>query len=582
MESLAAMPLQPNTDATMVDAQHETGPNDTDVVMGSSSVEDSNVPASEHNEALKLAQADALETSLALENLLKGMEAVKRILEGSLEETTCAATSGPNDTALVEGLSKKLVGVLGSELIGLLNAAQMARCHAKLCAEGADSALQDLQRARDEAQKARDRAHRAERISRRYKKEKQLLVREVRALRGDRRVLAKEVKSMRKLVRHNQQLEAWRLLQDAMAVHESVLAHKTFTSGFGGIDPPGSGTIGTSETSCRDNIVHKADDATVASSASNKENNGQNAFAPRKENTKRERKNNIVFGTITNKTNHRSKSPELSAVSASEPNSQSTGTKDNGDKPSKVESKRPSQTSPLPKLTSPNKLLTKQRKLGFSKGFGNSLSNGLDRFKNVLQDASDQMLHPDNNKKFHHKISLKKQQGGGNGLATATETKINTNDVENLSAGKDVTHKAIQSLKNGKDSKLVDDATHTTKSCSFDMDSPANDVESDSGLNLNTSMMSCDMPNDLDLQISIDEGCSFLNSSHHLECSPASRFMITPESSPILGQSIDKVPKPLFNPNTLKTLSIPSENDGNIGVSASSPALKPRPCSLRQ
>jgi len=561
----------------MLDAQHAIEHTNTDVVMTPSIVGETCIDAV----ALKLARQDALETARALENLVEGMQAVKRILERPFEETSQA-----DDAKLVSELSKKLFGVLGSDLTGLLNAAQMTKCHAKLCVEGTDGVLQDLHLARDVAQKAKSRADRAERIGYRLKKEKQLLVREVRALRGDRLVLTKEINSIRKMAKRSKQLDAWRVLRKAMAVHESVLSNKTFTSGFGRVDPPGTVTKTTDTTdrarkknSMNSNNAHKETDVTPASPTSNKEN----TYSPRTENPNSEPVENIIYPVLKT-VRHSNKSPEFisatTSTTGSIPNSRSTPTKQAGAKPvtstsrSKSVSESPPQTS-LPTNSTPRSSTFKNTFKSTSKGFGNSLCSGLGRFKNVFQEASDQMRHPENNKSDQQQNEQKLSLTRNIQKETFTSER-NTNGKHNRCTSKNSSAVSVTSTKS--------DATKITESCSFDSDHLVNSSEINSSLNIDTTMTICgddEMSNDLVFQISIDEGSSFLNSSHHHnECSsPCSRLLITPEPLPVheVAQSSNKASTELLNPTILRTLIIPSDNNGNHGLTSSSNAVKPRP-----
>ena len=548
------MPSSSSTaDTSMVDSRHAIGHTDTDIDMTPSIVGKTDVPFSECKDAdaLQLARQDALETAIARDNLVEGMHAVKRILERPFEET-----SQSDDAKLVSALSKKLFGVLGSDLTGLLNAALMAKCHAKLCVEGTDSVLQDFHLARDVAQKATSRADRAERIGRRLKKEKQLLVREVRALRGDKLVLTKEINSTRKISKRSKQLDAWRVLRHAMAVHESVLSNKTFTSGFGRIDPPGTRTV-TETNDITDTAQNNS------SKNSNNASNKENIYCPRKENPNSEPVENIIYPVLKN-VNDSNKSLEFASATASttgsKPNSKSTPTKQAGDKPvtstSKSVSVSPPQTS-LPTKSTPRSSTFKNTLKSTSKGFGSSLSSGLGRFKNVLQEASDQMRHPDNNKSYQQQNQQKLSLPRNKQKQTLTPER-NTNGKHNNCTSKNSSSVSVTST--------TSDATKITQSCSFETDNMMNSSEIHSSLNIDAGMISCgddEMPDDLEFQISIDEGSSFLNSSnHHNECtSPCSRLLITPEPSPVHAeaQSTNKASTELLNPNILQILAIPTE-----------------------
>jgi len=538
---------------------------DADIVTNASEVDRAGMADSNYEHALKRAKTDATETALALENLVEGIQAVKRILEYPMDMEkydTSSSVGESSDAKLVSKVSKKLVGVLGSELIGLLNAAQMTKGHAKLRVEDDTNFIQELHRAREFAHKLAYRTDQAETISSRLKEEKNVLVKEVRALRGDRRLLVKEVKSLRKMVQRTKQFDAWRLLEDhlrdATTVHESVLSNKTFKSRFAGIDPPG--TKVTKDTDMQDR--NNDDNSNRSSLALEKENNVQHAYFSRRESHENEDAHNSINKVLKYaKGNHK---PVICT----------------------------SRSKTTPKSIS-NSTQSKQRGLSFPTGISNSFSTRLGRFKNVLQEASDQMRYHDNNnreqnshhedhrrtvaKKFEHQtqqfpspsINQKKPEES----FVQRKAYILDNDNNDVS---------LTSTRSYNNCKLLDDAaTKSTKSCSFEIDASVNTGGLNSSLNLSTSMISCsddEMPNDLVLQISIDEGLSFLNSGllYRLEStSSPPPLIITPESSPLIGQSTNGFLKPLCNPNILRTLAIPN---GNIEEETRVPysALKPR------
>jgi len=589
------------TDPPMLVARHSTEDTVSDVIMSSSITDGADSGLSEYKEALKEAKEDALETANALETLVQGIQAVKRILERPFDEAEKNCTdvvitvNKKDDVEIVSTLSTKLVGVLGSELIGLLNAAQMTKSHAKLCVQEHEGVLQDFHRAKEVAEKANVRADRLERIGRRLKKEKKVLVQEVRALRGNRRVLVQEVKSMRKLAKRSKQSEALRLLRDAVKVHETVLRHKTFTSGFDGIDPPG---MMTGHTDIQDEVgaiqtnsnieTSKEHDFAKLSPSSNKKNNEECIYVSRKENPNSKPVENIVFGVCKN-AQHANKPFADTAMLLAQPNLKLTPEKDSGNKTaaSSPTVKTPPETSqPLNSMprselkptvkSSPSPSPTKQRKLGFARGFGSSLSNGLGRFKNVLQEASDQLIHPE----LYYYPEHEQQPQQRLPLTSKEQTKAASpsggqrNDVAN--------HNRSMTLATSEnDCKLVDDATKSTQYSSFE----TNLGEMNSSLNVTASVISCgedETPGDLAFQISIDEGSSFLNSSRiHHEDSPSSRLVVTPDTSPFAGHPISKDSDPMFNENVLRTLSVPSQNHRNTAMIGESRTLKPRQTSLQ-
>lgn len=451
---------------------------------------------SDYKPALQRAKADAMETAKALENLVEGIQAVKRILEQPIDTTTTMEEKDDNsnstnsssvdeslsDAELVSKLSNNLVGVLGSELIGLLNAAQMTKGHAKLRIEDDTKAIQDLHRAREFANELHQRVDRAESIGLRLKAEKKLLVREVRSLQKDRQLLAKEVRSMRKMLHRTKQLRG------ATMVHESVLTNKTFTSGFASIDPPGTKVRKDSDMddSNSNNNNNHEDDCTRVSIPSEKENNVQHAHFPRKDG---DEEANHSMDRVVNYTN---------------------GTCTSHSKPS-------NKTKPTPTSKSNSTMPSKQR----------GLWGG---FKNVLQEA---------NNNIRDQVSHDKDHGRAEATAYCEDQK--------------------QQLPPPREKLMDDEATKSTKSCSFEIDTT---------MNLSTSIISCsddEMTNDLAFQISIDEKYT---------TSPPT-LMITPESSP-LGQSSNEFLKPMCNAKVLRTLAIPNANSTREETRETSPTQKPR------
>lgn len=178
-------------------------------------------------DALEKAKDDAKEAAVALENLVRGVQVVRRFLQTPLD-----AEDDSQSAELISELSSRLVGVLGSELLGLMNAADMVRDHAKLHAEEASALLEDLSLTKEASNKSNDRADIAETASRRLYMEKQSLLHQVSQLRLERRSLAKEVKILRRTTEDTKKFDTWRLLEEhvlnSVAIHEMVL--KTPTS----------------------------------------------------------------------------------------------------------------------------------------------------------------------------------------------------------------------------------------------------------------------------------------------------------------------------------------------------------------
>lgn len=535
---------------------------DTDIDMSSN--DESNSSATDSNDALTRAKSDALETAEAMEDLVHGIQAVKRILERPVDEMELSNTD--DDVTLVSSLSQKLVGVLGSELMGLLNSAQMAKSHAKLCIDDNSSIEKELHSAREETQSATDRADRMGRSARRLKKEKKLLVQKVQALQEDRRVLIREVKFLRKKARLNKDLQASQFLQNAMKVHQSVLKEKAFTSRFSASDPPGTVTPKATDVEFK-KIMYVPFGQTndemdiVPSISNNKEIEGKDAYLPRKEACSNVIHGILIYDKDANKPFATSSATSSATTSTPIPVTPTEPMPAPIVTPAKQVDTPPvvaKSTPPPDPVSNPIRSTTpsKSRGLSFSQGFGSSLS----RFKNAILHPE---IHPQN-------PSVQKKE------ELPTKNEDDHNPATNINV-------SILSSTSDNDCKIVDDeATKSTKSCSFETSGI------NTSMNLDSILIRCgdneEMENDLAFQISIEEGSSFLDTSRishnqHTEDNSnndTSHFVITPESSPVAGRTnSDEVSKPLFNPSVLVRLGIPDENRGE--PTASFPALKARP-----
>ena len=192
-----------------------------------------------HRLELEEARRDAQQSAQALENLVTGIRMVKRILEKESssddeEDNTCSSSEEERAQQLTELslISEKLHGILGSDLLGLLNAAEMVRCHAKLAAKEASALVQDVAEARQEALEAQQSLGRVKKMSRTLYKENVVLKDENKQLRAQRKVLVREVKTLRNEAEVTKQYDTWRLLEhhvlDSIKIHERVM--KTPTS----------------------------------------------------------------------------------------------------------------------------------------------------------------------------------------------------------------------------------------------------------------------------------------------------------------------------------------------------------------
>lgn len=183
---------------------------------------------------LEEARRDARQAADALETLVEGVRVVKRILEKpglqnsqNISKSHNCQKEMPGDLKLIPELSRKLHGVLGSDLLALVNAADMVREHGRLAAEEASVLVQDIHEAQSVAEKAQSRARIAEKVGRKLLKKNLTLKQDVTKLRGERRALVKEVKTLREEAEATRKFDTWRLLEqhvlESMAVHEMVL-----------------------------------------------------------------------------------------------------------------------------------------------------------------------------------------------------------------------------------------------------------------------------------------------------------------------------------------------------------------------
>lgn len=189
---------------------------------------------------LEEARMNERELTQALSHLTEGIRAVKRIIE----RTPCSSEMQPvrigddsseateksilsADDRFLSELSGKCGSVIGSDLLGLVNVANMVRDHAYLASEEASTLLQDFQSAQQATEKENERATKAGIIVRKLYKESVALKKDNGKLRKERRVLAGEVKSLREELETTKQFDMWRLLEQhvltGIQVHEKIL-----------------------------------------------------------------------------------------------------------------------------------------------------------------------------------------------------------------------------------------------------------------------------------------------------------------------------------------------------------------------
>jgi hypothetical protein len=171
-------------------------------------------PEKDMDRQLDEARWHVQEANEALLNLAQGIREVTRFIKRDTDEHTVIEAA-------------KLKGVIGSDLLAFINAANMVREHARLASEEASVLVEDVQICQEEAQTAKKRADRAEKVTRRLYRDNVILKNEVVKLRSERRALAREVKSLREEVATTRKFDMWRLLEqhvvEAMQVHENYL-----------------------------------------------------------------------------------------------------------------------------------------------------------------------------------------------------------------------------------------------------------------------------------------------------------------------------------------------------------------------
>lgn len=188
-------------------------------------------------EQLEEAQLDAKKSAEALDYLVSGIRAVKRILDNHSDEgeKESKAESIAKDEDLIANLSERLHGILGSDLLALANAANMARGHIKLASEEAASAVSEMQEARKEAEESKTKARTAAKVSKKLYEDNLALQNQVDHLKRERKTLVKAVRNLQKVQEKTSKFDTWRLLeehvQNSVTIHEMIM--KTPTRGAG-------------------------------------------------------------------------------------------------------------------------------------------------------------------------------------------------------------------------------------------------------------------------------------------------------------------------------------------------------------
>jgi hypothetical protein len=192
-------------------------------------------------EQLKEARRDAKQSAEALENLIKGIRAVKRILErDTLDNDNQSKDDDSNNTTMIadqdilSNLSTQLPGILGSDLLALTNVANMARDHAKLALQESSVLVSDIHQVTQENESLVKKSKLSEKVSRKLYKQNLKLKEDGGRLRGERRALIKEVKHLRQEKEETSKFDTWRLLEehvlDRMSIHEMIMKMSTSSS----------------------------------------------------------------------------------------------------------------------------------------------------------------------------------------------------------------------------------------------------------------------------------------------------------------------------------------------------------------
>ncbi|KAI2488971.1 hypothetical protein MHU86_25634 [Fragilaria crotonensis] len=140
-----------------------------------------------------------------------------------------------DDDKRIDDLTQSLDGIVGADLLGLSQAAQMVNEHARLASQEASILTDDMALAAVAAQDALERAVKAEKAAMRLHRENVALQHQLDQLMVDRKVLAKEIKSIRRdnaLLKQYQQdskrqemmLALEHHVRGALLVHEKQLA----------------------------------------------------------------------------------------------------------------------------------------------------------------------------------------------------------------------------------------------------------------------------------------------------------------------------------------------------------------------
>ena len=157
-----------------------------------------------------------------MESVADGIRALKRIFEAtSRGDESSDHTSVSEDLHHIYHLADSLQGVLGSDFLALVNAADMLREHSRLAVQETSDVVADLQKVKLEAQSTAVAAACVAREAQALSKTNSDLKDQVRKLRQEKRVLVKEIKAMREHAAEQRLVEQHVL--KSLTVHELVL-----------------------------------------------------------------------------------------------------------------------------------------------------------------------------------------------------------------------------------------------------------------------------------------------------------------------------------------------------------------------
>ena len=195
-------------------------------------------------EKLKAAKFDAKETLLALLQMAEGVRVITKQMQSAThvngeEETNTTGSIITPEESKKEELTEQFFSdsivketclrgtIFGTDLLRLWDAAQHTRDFSRMVSEESKLSVEDIIQAQTTAKKALKRAKRAESAVRKLQQENKTLHVQLEKTTSERRVLLKEVKSLRQYVATSRKMEMEQLLQQhvagALLLHEEQL-----------------------------------------------------------------------------------------------------------------------------------------------------------------------------------------------------------------------------------------------------------------------------------------------------------------------------------------------------------------------